>query len=116
MFLPVLAALPRGYAWSHWYVLLNDLLWVNFYWGLINLLPVYPLDGGQASRAIFDQADPRDGVRKSLILSAAVAGALAIFGVLEHSLYLALMFAILAVSSLQMLDGSRSRAYRSPRW
>lgn len=115
-FLPVLAVLPRAGGYSHWYILLNDLLWVNFYWGLINLLPVYPLDGGHASRVIFHRADPRDGLRKSLILSAAVAGALAIFGVMERSLYLALMFAILAISSLQMLEGSRSRVYRSPRW
>jgi stage IV sporulation protein FB len=115
MFLPVLAVLPGGgAAYSHWYILLNDLLWVNFYWGLINLLPVYPLDGGQAALAIFEQVDPRAGRRKSLILSAALAGAVAIFGALEQSSFLALMFAILAVSSLQLLDGLRGRVRSQP--
>ena len=30
-------------------LLVNDLLFVNFYWGLVNLLPVWPLDGGHIS-------------------------------------------------------------------
>ena len=116
MFLPVVRVLPRTPAYSLWYVLLNDLLWVNFYWGLMNLLPVHPLDGGQAARAIFEQADPANGTRKALILSAVVAGALACLALAAHSLYIVLMFTILAVSSLQLLDGGgQSRAYRSPR-
>lgn len=114
MLLPVLAVLPGAAGYSHWHVLLNDLLWVNFYWGLVNLLPVYPLDGGQAALAICEQADPRGGRRKSLMLSAALAGAVAIFGALEQNPYLALMFVILAVSSLQLLDGLRGRVKSQP--
>jgi len=93
-------------------------LWVNFYWGLVNLLPIYPLDGGHAALAILEQVDPREGRRRALILSAALAGAVTMFGVLQHNYYLALMFAILAVSSLQLLDGLRGgmqQSYRSPR-
>ena len=114
MFLPVLAVSPGGAAYSYWHVLLNDLLLVNFYWGVINLLPVYPLDGGHAALAIFEQVDPRDGKRKSLILSAAIAGAVAIFGALEQNICVALMFVILAVSSLQLLDGVRGRVKSQP--
>ncbi len=118
MFVPVLAALPPAPTRSLWYVLLNDMLWVNLYWGLINLLPVLPLDGGHASQAIFDQADPQNGMRKALILSAVVAGAVALYAILEMNYYLAIMFVVLAVSSLQMLDGAgaQRRAYRSPRY
>jgi Zn-dependent protease len=114
MFLPVLAVLPRGPVYSHWYVLVNDLLWVNFYWGLINLLPIYPLDGGHAARAIFEQVDRTGGRRKSLILSASLACAVAVFGVFEESFYLVIVFAILAVSSLQLLDGLRGRVQYRP--
>jgi stage IV sporulation protein FB len=117
IFLPVLTAwpdfadvpgdgMPRFYLW---HVLLNDLLWVNFYWGLVNLLPVYPLDGGHAAGAVFEQRDRYNGRRKALILSASVAAAVALFGIVERSLYMVLMFAVLAASSLQSLDSLRTR-------
>jgi membrane-associated protease RseP (regulator of RpoE activity) len=107
MFLPVLSALPSAGAPSYWQILVNDLLWVNFYWGLINLLPIYPMDGGHAALAILGQMDPREGRRKALILSALLAGAVVVYGVLSRNSYMVLMFAILGVSSLQLLDGSR---------
>ena len=36
--------------------LIWDLLQVNILWGLVNLLPVYPLDGGQIARELFTLA------------------------------------------------------------
>jgi membrane-associated protease RseP (regulator of RpoE activity) len=121
LFLPVLAVSPAlaaadlsDVAPSVWYVLLNDLLWVNFFWGLVNLLPVYPLDGGHAARAVLEQRDPSGGRRTSLILSTAVATLVALFGLLEGSLFMCVMFGILAVSSAQSLAAVRRRAARTP--
>ena len=38
-----------------------DLLQINILWGLINLLPIYPLDGGRVARELFtlDASAPR---------------------------------------------------------
>jgi stage IV sporulation protein FB len=97
-------------SYSHYYyasVLLHDLLFVNFYWGLINLLPVYPLDGGQASRAIFEQFDAVRGQRRSLYLSAAAAATIALMGLASHSLYMMVMFGMLAIGSVQTLEAYR---------
>jgi Zn-dependent protease len=80
----------------------------------VNLLPVYPLDGGQASRALFEQSDPARGRRKSLILSVALAAAIAVAGVLQKSGYMVVMFAVLAVSSLQALEAERSHPGQWP--
>jgi Zn-dependent protease len=117
LFLPVISAWPdvtgEGAAPFQstylWYVLLNDLLFVNFYWGLVNLLPVYPLDGGHAARAVLEQRDPGRGRRNSLILSILVAASVALFGLMEHSMYMVVMFGILAFSSVQALDAVRQR-------
>jgi len=112
MFIPVLTAVPalsRGFAsgpqtFLYRTILLNDLLFVNFYWGLVNLLPIYPLDGGQATRAVFEQYNPRFGRRRSLLLSAIVAAAVALLGIAEHNLYMLVMFGILAAASVQAFD------------
>jgi membrane-associated protease RseP (regulator of RpoE activity) len=91
----------------HWNVLLNDLLFVNIYWGLVNLLPIYPLDGGQAARALFEHHDPARGRRRSLIVSIAAAVVVAAFGLITRSMYLTAMFGILAAGSAQMLEADR---------
>ena len=119
-FLPSISVWPKppAHELSTWYLLVNDLLYVNFYWGMLNLLPVYPLDGGHAARAILEQRDPRGGRRTSLIVSAAVASALALLAISTASYYRVLMFALLAVSSMQALETASDRTprpYRSPR-
>src|SRR3954447_22835353 len=59
---------------SHWTNgVIADLLQVNIMWGLVNLLPVYPLDGGQIAREVFTLGNPRAGIVQSLQLSAGVA-------------------------------------------
>ena len=81
------------------------MLWVNIFWGLINLLPVYPLDGGQVARNVIIQYDPIDGARKSLWLSAITGAAIALAGFFFlNSVYMALLFGILAFQSYQSLS------------
>ncbi len=85
--------------------LVTMLLWVNIFWGLINLMPVYPLDGGNVSRNILIQSNPMDGVRRSLWVSVIAGGLIALVGLLVfRSIYMALLFAILAFQSYQMLQ------------
>lgn len=83
--------------------LVDFLLQVNIFWGIINLLPIYPLDGGKVSRELFLLNDYRDGVRKSLILSIAAAAAIAVYALSARQFYLGIMFGFLGFSSYQML-------------
>lgn len=86
-------------------ILVAMLLWVNIFWGLINLLPVYPLDGGQVARNILIQYDPMDGARKSLWVSAVTGALVALAAFLfMRSVYMALLFGILAFQSYQFLQ------------
>ena len=41
-----------------------NMVWINLWWGLVNLLPIYPLDGGQATQVVLTQVDRREGVRR----------------------------------------------------
>lgn len=83
------------------------MLWVNIFWGFINLLPVFPLDGGQVSRYFFLQRDPYNGVRTSLLISVVTGGLLAVLGLVAfNSTYMAVLFGLLAFQSYQMLQGT----------
>lgn len=81
------------------------LLYVNIYWGILNLLPVYPLDGGQVSRELF-LANSNDGIRQSLTLSFVTAASIAVFVLVRWGeFYLALMFGYLAYMNYTQLSG-----------
>ena len=81
------------------------ILWVNIFWGAINLLPVYPLDGGHVSRYFLIQRDPWNGLRISLWISVITGGALAMLGlVVMGSVYMAFLFGLLAFQSFQMIQ------------
>jgi len=79
-------------------------LFINIFWALLNLLPVYPLDGGQIAREIFQGFDPWDGQRKSLWLSVFAGGGIAVFGLMGGSIFIAILFGQLAFLSYQMLQ------------
>jgi stage IV sporulation protein FB len=78
---PLAASNPMAYVHLHHFM--NTLLYVNFYWSLVNLLPVYPLDGGQIARAIFEEHKPDGGYRRSLQVSMCVALAIAVLALLS---------------------------------
>jgi membrane-associated protease RseP (regulator of RpoE activity) len=101
--LPLNALLPFG--GSVLSVMISMLLWVNVFWGLINLVPVYPLDGGSVTRNVLVQVDPIDGVRKSLWISVIAGGLLALAGLIfMRSIFIALLFGLLAFQSFQSLQ------------
>ncbi|HSA99505.1 MAG TPA: site-2 protease family protein, partial [Anaerolineales bacterium] len=101
--LPLSAVMPFGGIVVT--ALVSMLLWVNIFWGLINLMPVYPLDGGSIARNVFVQTDPIDGVRKSLWLSVIAGGVIALIGLFFfHSIFIAFLFALLAFQSYQSLQ------------
>jgi stage IV sporulation protein FB len=67
--------LTNKYTFIIYYILFN----VNLYWGLLNLVPVFPLDGGQISRELWLQSQPGNGLVYSLRMSVIVALGIALF-------------------------------------
>jgi Zn-dependent protease len=85
------------------------LLLVSVLWALLNLLPVYPLDGGQIARNLFLLFNPATGIHNSLILSVVAGGGVAAYAFLHDDFFLGIMFAMLAFSSFQVLQAYSGR-------
>ena len=86
---------------------LNDLKWINLAWGLFNLLPVFPLDGGQISHAALGHIFPRSGADMAIKISLVVAIGIAVLAFSRHQTYIALLFGSLAFENFQMLQRPR---------
>lgn len=105
---------------------------INLFWPLLNLLPIWPLDGGQVSRELCQQFFRRNAVRISLQISLVVSAALALNALAAKlmpewpipwltggGLFMVIFFALFAVQSwlelqqLQPRTGYR-REYEEP--
>ncbi len=73
------------------------LLWVNIVWGLVNLLPVWPLDGGQMVRSLMVEFAGDRGFSISSILSFVSAGGAAFAAWQFNQPYIAVFFAYFAL-------------------
>jgi stage IV sporulation protein FB len=83
----------------------RNLIWINLMWGLVNLLPLWPLDGGQATQIVLSYADRFRGPRWGHIVSLLVAGSLALAVVIwTKDMFLAVFFAYFAVINFQVLQ------------
>ena len=84
------------------------LLWggiaLNIILNLFNLVPIYPLDGGQVARQVMMQMDPRDGARNSIFLSIGAAVLIAVFCMFIQETFLAVFFGFMAFSNYQSLQ------------
>lgn len=89
-----------------------NFLYINILWGLVNLLPIYPLDGGRVAREVCQIGHPRTGIVLSLRISMFAAAAMAVVGlVMWQSIFTALLFGYLAYSNYQTLE-----AYQQSAW
>jgi Zn-dependent protease len=77
----------------------NFLSWtmiISIVWGIFNLLPIYPLDGGQIFREIFLFFSPRKGLANSLVISMVTAGICVALCVSYQRFFIALLAGFLA--------------------
>lgn len=93
---------------------------MNLFWGVLNLLPIFPLDGGQVTRELCMAVSRRNGLAFSLGLSFLFAALIAVYsglvmarpelpypsaGVLRMDpLFSILMFGFLALNNFQLLQ------------
>lgn len=106
--LPILLPLPKmdPEKYIYLYSFIHYMLFINIWWGIVNLLPIWPLDGGHVSRELFQMFDRREALRNSLILSLVCAGGMVIWGFKSGDSFIAIMFVFMAISNYQDLTGA----------
>jgi Zn-dependent protease len=91
---------------------LNFIFQISVLWGVLNLLPIYPLDGGQIAQQIFVLTYPQDAIRQSLILSIIVGGMMAALAFVQwNEFYLGLFFVWLTYSNFMTLQSYQGGRY-----
>jgi stage IV sporulation protein FB len=83
------------------------LIYINVLWSLVNLLPIYPLDGGRVSELVLTYFNPREGRRWSHIISLVLAGLLAVVTFSwsgDGNYFLPLFFVFFAFVNYQILQ------------
>jgi Zn-dependent protease len=97
---------------------------INLIWPLLNLLPIWPLDGGQITREVCQALAPARGVAFSLGLSMVVSGLLAAHMLMASrgrpllpyvpafGMWTALFFAMFCISSFLALQAENERRRR----
>ena len=83
-------------------------LWVNVGWALLNLLPIYPLDGGQIFAAFMANKKPSIVPIVGMICAAGAA----IYGlVFLNSIWMAFLFGLLAYENWQRSKGLSPKGF-----
>jgi Zn-dependent protease len=94
--------------------LIHYTVWVNLYWGLLNLAPVLPLDGGHIAASAAEAAFGRRGRTAAIVLSLILTGSLALWAMWNGQIWLTILAVVLAVSNFQGLSWFKSKATKAP--
>ncbi len=80
-----------------------SLIVMNIFWSFLNLLPLYPLDGGQITHELLTWHRGWQGKRLTHQISIGVGVAVAIYAISNDRLFLAIFFGFLAYTNYQLM-------------
>lgn len=83
---------------------LSYLFVINLFWGVLNLYPLWPLDGGQITGTVLSMISPRSGMRWAHIISLLTAGGFAVFFATRQDWWMAVWFGYFGVINYQVLQ------------
>ncbi len=90
------------------WVLGRDLVFVSVFWGLVNLLPLHPLDGGQAFESVLRLLRVRRAVTVTSIVSLAVAVGAGLWAVLASEFFVLLLVGWIGTTNWRRLQAARA--------
>jgi stage IV sporulation protein FB len=91
---------------------------INLWWGILNLIPIWPLDGGQAAGVVLGRVNPRHGTRWMHVVSLLTAGGVAVWWASADQFMTAIWFGYFAFINYQILQSihASDRFGDDPEW
>lgn len=87
---------------------IRQMLFVNIGWGIFNLLPLLPLDGGNVMRATIDAATNGRGEKPARIVSIVLCAALLGLAVLQRSWWIGALAVMFGMTNFRALKNART--------
>ncbi|MDO4559102.1 MAG: hypothetical protein Q4C47_09060 [Planctomycetia bacterium] len=90
---------------------LISLVMICIWWGILNLTPILPLDGGQISLEIFRRFSPATGTMRAVQVSLIFAVFMVLWFIQRGGVFGAVIFGMFAFQSFQLLAGMNRRPF-----
>ena len=85
-----------------------DLLFVNIGWGVLNLVPLFPLDGGQSLEALLDLLRVPRAQQVTAAISIVVAAAAGVWSLQNGQFFLLIIVVLLGMMNIRRLQAVRN--------
>lgn len=85
-------------------ILFLELVQINLLWGILNLFPIWPLDGGRLCEVFLGMYNRRQGTRWAHVVSLLTAGLLAVVFFRKEQMGMGIWFAYFAFRNYQVLQ------------
>ena len=89
---------------------LNDVMWVNLGWGLLNLLPILPLDGGHIASAVAGIVAGRRGRLAARVFSIVLTVTIGLWALAAGQWWIAILGVVLTYANVQALRAEMAGA------
>jgi Zn-dependent protease len=89
---------------------LNNLVWINLWWSIFNLFPIWPLDGGQITGVVLTMFNRRKGMNWTHVIGLVLAGLLGLWAFQANQFLLGIFLALFAVLNFQILQAQHHAA------
>jgi stage IV sporulation protein FB len=89
------------------YGLFDALVWTSVFWAVLNLAPIFPLDGGQILMSLLTMSNVNQPRRTAHLVSAIFGGLLGFLLMSSGQSMAGLMFVMLAVNNWQQMQDGR---------
>jgi membrane-associated protease RseP (regulator of RpoE activity) len=90
--------------------IVGNLIQINLFWSLFNLLPIWPLDGGQITGVVLTMFNRRKGMNWAHVVSLVTAAVVAMAWFKFNQMIMGILFAWLAVINFQILQAHHHTA------